>query len=105
MMSEIDPISRLEARLNDFDPMVRAEALARLIGFAQKGVIIPGELPSAVNMHCHTFYSFNAAGLSPASVAWTAWSLGIEFMGIVDFDVLDGVEEFLAACTALGVKG
>ncbi|MFC1500455.1 hypothetical protein ACFL6T_05510 [Candidatus Zixiibacteriota bacterium] len=105
MMIESDPISRLEARLNDFNPVVRAEALARLIDHARDGLIMPGELPPSANMHCHTFYSYNAAGLSPSSVAWTAWTLGIDYMGIVDFDVLDGVEEFLAACEILGVKG
>ena len=43
------------------------------------------------NMHCHTFYSFNAYGHSPTSLAWLAKKLGLKLIGMVDFDVLDGV--------------
>ena len=49
-------------------------------------------------MHCHTFFSFNAYGYSPASLAWLAKKHGFAAVGIVDFDVLDAVDEFLAAC-------
>ena len=56
-------------------------------------------------MHCHTFFSFNAYGHSPTSLAWLAKRRGFKLMGIVDFDVLDGVDEFLDACDLLGVRG
>jgi hypothetical protein len=56
-------------------------------------------------MHCHTFFSFNGYGHSPTSLAWMAKKRGIKLMGIVDFDVLDGVDEFLAACDLVGVRG
>lgn len=56
-------------------------------------------------MHCHTFFSFNACGHSPTSLAWLAKRRGFKLMGIVDFDVLDGVDEFLSACETLGVRG
>lgn len=56
-------------------------------------------------MHCHTFFSFNAYGHSPSSLAWLARKRGFAALGIVDFDVLDGVDEFLAACELLGVRG
>ena len=58
-----------------------------------------------VNMHCHTFFSFNAYGHSPTSLAWLAKKTGFRAIGIVDFDVLDGVEEFLGACEVAGVRG
>jgi len=58
-----------------------------------------------VNMHCHTFFSFNAYGHSPSSLAWLARRRGFKLMGIVDFDVLDGVDEFLDACEAIEVRG
>lgn len=58
-----------------------------------------------VNMHCHTFFSYNAYGHSPASLAWLAKKRGFAAIGIVDFDVLDGVDEFLSACELLGVRG
>ena len=57
------------------------------------------------NMHCHTFFSFNAYNYSPASLAWLAKRRGFGLMGIVDFDVLDGVDEFLDACETVGVRG
>ena len=41
------------------------------------------------NMHCHTFYSFNAYGHSPTSLAWLAKRHGFALIGMVDFDVLD----------------
>jgi len=57
------------------------------------------------NMHCHTFFSFNGYGYSPTALAWLAKRQGIKLLGIVDFDVLDGVDEFLHACDLVGVRG
>jgi hypothetical protein len=56
-------------------------------------------------MHCHTFFSFNAYGHSPSSLVWLARRRGFRLIGIVDFDVLDGVEEFLDACVVAEVRG
>jgi hypothetical protein len=66
------------------------------------------ELPppvEAVNMHCHTFFSFNGYGYSPSALAWLGRKRGLAAMGIVDFDVLDGVDEFLDACELVGLRG
>jgi hypothetical protein len=98
-------IAELEAKLNDFDPAIRAGALAELMALVRRGEI---ELPpetGLVNMHCHTFFSFNAYGHSPTSLAWLGRRRGFRAMGIVDFDVLDGVDEFLAACEIVGLRG
>ena len=59
----------------------------------------------AVNMHCHTFFSYNAYGHSPSSLAWLAKKNGYAAIGIVDFDVLDAVDEFLDACELLRRAG
>ncbi len=56
-------------------------------------------------MHCHSFYSFNGYGCSPTALAWQGKRLGLDVMGIVDFDVLDGVDEFLDACDRVRLKG
>jgi hypothetical protein len=93
--------TQLEAQLNDFQPGVRAAALAELLR-RQPDAPKPAEV---ANMHCHTFFSFNAYGHSPTSLAWLGRSRGYALMGIVDFDVLDGVDEFLAACDLTGVRG
>jgi len=97
-------IAALEAQLNDFDTTVRAAALAQLIALADEG-LIPLQPPSEVaNMHCHTFFSFNAYGYSPTALAWLAKRRGFKLMGSVEFDVLDSVDEFLDACRMAGVR-
>jgi len=80
-------------------------ALAELAALADAGQIETAAEQPAVNMHCHTFFSFNAYGYSPAGLAWLAKKRGWQAAGIVDFDVLDAVEEFLDACEIAGVRG
>jgi hypothetical protein len=89
----------LEAQLNDFRDPRRAAALDALL--ARYPDAPP--LHDVANMHCHTFFSYNAYGHSPTSLAWLARQHGYKWMGIVDFDVLDGVDEWLAACDRTGV--
>jgi len=108
-------VDNLEAKLNDFAPDVRAQALAELVALARQGAVSPPFIPpqcwggkrggDVVNMHCHTFFSFNAYGHSPTSLAWLARRRGFRLMGIVDFDVLGGVDEFLDACELVEVRG
>jgi hypothetical protein len=98
-----EQVASLEAKLNDFDRQVRATALNEL---QSQGNAIPLEPESNVaNMHCHTFFSFNAYGHSPTSLAWLAKRRGFRLIGMVDFDVLDAVDEFLNACEQVGVRG
>ncbi len=97
-------VKRLEASLNDFDPAMRAQSLAALMAGVRAGEIeVAAERPVA-NMHCHTFFSFNAYGYSPTGLAWLAKRSGYRLIGIVDFDVLDAVDEFLDACDTVGVR-
>ena len=83
----------LKKQLNSFDPAVRAAALD---GFRKAN--------NAFNMHCHSFFSYNGYGYSPSMLAALAKELNWRGVMLVDFDVLDGVDEFLAAAAALGVK-
>jgi hypothetical protein len=101
-------IEQLEGQLSDFDPGVRSKALGELVGVVETGSA--GEASyapevEAVNMHCHTFFSFNGYGYSPTYLAWLGRKSGFQAVGIVDFDVLDGVDEFLHACDAVGLRG
>jgi hypothetical protein len=98
-------ISQLDSRLSDFNASIRSSALDGLTS-------APGQLASrpiipsrTVNMHCHSFYSFNGYGCSPTALAWQGKLLGLDVMGIVDTDVLDGVDEFLDACDRVCLKG
>ncbi len=97
-------ITALEHQLNDFDLTTRMAALARLVELAARGEVPLAEEADVVNMHCHTFFSFNAYGYSPAALVWLAKKRGFRAIGIVDFDVLDGADEFLQACDLAGVR-
>ena len=97
-------IDELEGRLDSFDGGQRTDALRRLWALVQAGEIALSAASSAVNLHCHTFFSYNAYGYSPSRYAWLARRAGLAVGGIVDFDVLDGLEEFLGAGQFLGLK-
>ncbi len=98
-------IAALEAQLNHFDRDTRWAALVELQGLAERGKVPVAPAAEVANMHCHTFFSYNAYGYSPAGLAWLAKTRGYKLMGIVDFDVLDAVDEFLNACELVGVRG
>jgi hypothetical protein len=93
-----DTVADLVLMLGSFDRHERREALEKLA----PGVACDPK--PIVNLHCHTFYSYNGYGYSPSRFAWEACKKGLEVAAIVDFDVLDGVGEFLSACRLLGIK-
>lgn len=97
-------IEQLERQLDDFDPARRAEALKLLWREAQLDEIALPTPDGAVNVHAHTFFSYNAYGYSPSKFAWLARKTGLAAAGIVDFDVLDGLEEFIAAGRLIGLR-
>lgn len=94
-----------ETHLNDYDLAVRTEALAQLAAQAREGRIALPVPREVANMHAHTFFSYNAYGYSPSALAWMGKTEGIKLMGIVDFDVLDGVDEWYRACEMVGLRG
>jgi len=97
-------IKELEQKLDSFNSDERKEALLKLCEKVEAGEIILPEPGSNVNLHCHTFFSYNCYGYSPGKFAWLARKKGLAVAGIVDFDVLDGLEEFLGAAKLLGLK-
>ena len=97
-------VGMLEDMLNSFDPKRREEAFLLLCSMAKKGEIPISPPRSAVNLHFHTFFSFNAYGYSPSRIAWEAWKQGLLVAGIVDFDCLDGLEEFLRCSRLTGER-
>jgi hypothetical protein len=94
-----------EGRLSSFDAGERRAALEALAGAAHAGEIALPPARDQVNLHAHTFYSYNAYGYSPSAFAWMARTEGLSAAGIVDFDVLDGVDEFLGAARRLDLRG
>jgi len=98
-------IEQLEKGLDSFDPTGRRESLLALMSLVDAGSLALPEAEDIANLHCHSFFSYNGYGYSPSHLAWLGRKHGIKFMGIVDFDILDGVDEFLAACEITGVRG
>jgi hypothetical protein len=94
----------LEQQLGSFDEQERRDALERLHEMLVTSQVSAVPEFEAVNLHCHTFFSFNAYGYSPSAYAWEAKKRGLYAAGTVDFDVLDGVNEFLDATELLGVR-
>ena len=94
----------LERQLDSFDPTARRQALADLCALVAAGKITLPTPGSDVNLHAHTFFSYNAYGYSPSKYAWLARKAGLAAAGIVDFDVLDALEEFLEAGRLVGLK-
>ena len=96
---------KLEKQLDSFEADERKEALSELWAMARAGKIELPENNTDVNLHLHTFYSYNACGYSPSRIAWKARKRGLAVTGIVDFDVFDGLDEFLEASKLIGLKG
>jgi len=98
-------IEELEQQLDSFDPAQRKSALLALLEKVKAGEIVFCETGKFVNLHCHTFFSYNTYGYSPTKFAWLARKAGLAVVGTTDFDVLDALDEFREACRLLGIKG
>jgi hypothetical protein len=97
-------VEELKRKLDSFDAVEREQALSALIEKVQAGEIALPQAGAVVNLHCHTFCSYNSYGYSPSKFAWLARKEGLAVAGVVDFDVLDALEEFLAAGRRLNLK-
>jgi hypothetical protein len=97
-------LHQLETELDSFSADSRRGALDELAARASRGEIdLPPAGPDA-NLHMHSFFSYNADGHSPSRIAWEARKAGLFAAGVVEFDVLDGLDEFLAAGDVLGIR-
>ncbi len=98
-------IEELEGGMSSFDTTERRKSFEDALAEAKTGGISMMETGEAVNLHCHSFYSYNPADHSPTLLAWLARKAGLYAVGIVDFDVVDGVDEFLDAAATVGIRG
>ena len=94
----------MEKQLDSLDPAQRRAALLTLLQRSRAGGSALPEPGTDVNLHAHTFFSYNAYGYSPSKFAWLARKAGLAVAGVVDFDVLDALEEFLEAGQLAGLK-
>ncbi len=88
-------VEKIENQLDDFHYEARKNAFLELKAWAERGEISFPEPSPQVNLHFHTFFSFNAYGYSPLHIIWCSRIAGLAMAGSVDFDVLDAMEEFL----------
>ena len=93
-------LENLTPELNNFDPEVRQKALLAFADLPKPPLMVPPH----VNMHCHTFYSYNGYDSSPSMIAAKAVDAGWSAAATCDFDVLDAIDEFLAASDLLGLR-
>jgi hypothetical protein len=62
----------LEQRMNVFNPKIRRGALLEAAPADRTS-----RASSNVNMHQHSFFSYNALGWSPSRIAWEARKAGL----------------------------
>ena len=86
-------IEQLEQNLSSFDSKERRAALVQL----QNLPSFNNKEQQNVNMHFHSFNSYNAEFWSPVRIAWESKKNALFASGIIDFDVLSGLEEFFEA--------
>ncbi|MFC1461296.1 hypothetical protein ACFLQR_02110 [Verrucomicrobiota bacterium] len=93
-------------QLDSFIRERRLDALERLASQRARDECAPcsGDGNEQVNMHVHSFFSYNTEGYSPCHIAWESREAGLYAAGLCDFDVLDGLEEFIKAGLVLGLR-
>lgn len=97
-------IEKLEKQLDSLDPVEREKALKELAALAESGEIKFDRESTDVNMHFHTFFSYNGQWYSPSKIAWLSKKRGLAAAGKIDFDVLDGLDEFYQAADMLNLR-
>ncbi len=91
-------------RLNSVIAEERHAAVLELAALKEQGRWSPPPTRPWMNLHAHTFHSFNSNGWSPSRLAYEALATGLEILGTVDFDVLDAAPEILEAGEVLGLR-
>jgi hypothetical protein len=82
----------------------RLETIDRIAFLRDSGQWSSSPTRPWMNLHAHTFYSFNSEGWSPSRLVFEAYRIGLEVVGSVDFDVLDAMEEMLEAGDRMNIK-
>jgi hypothetical protein len=103
-MAPARPEADAVAELNHPDLHGRLRALHELKHLGATDQITIEAPRPWVNMLCRTWHSYNARGFSPCRLAWELFRHGVSVGGMVDAEVLDGLDEGLAASDALLYK-
>lgn len=94
----------IERKLLSFDYKEREQALYILKEKIKKGEIEKLSNPPYLNLHIHSFHSFNYKNWSPSRIVFEGWRQNLEYTGIVDFDTLIAIEETLFAGKLLDIN-
>ena len=95
---------QLETELDASEADIRYNTLQELAELCRTRKLKLEPESQAHNLHCHTFCSYNGYGYSPGRIAFLAKKSGWFAAGIVDFDVLDAVDEFRQAAELLNIR-
>ncbi len=94
----------IEKKLLSFDYKERKETLHNLKEAIEKGRIKKVSQKPYLNLHIHSFHSFNYKNWSPSRIVFEGWRYNLQYTGVVDFDTLIAIEETLLAGEILNVK-
>ncbi|OQA86738.1 MAG: hypothetical protein BWY31_01139 [Lentisphaerae bacterium ADurb.Bin242] len=103
-MNAKELLASLQEKLVCYDENTRKEALLQ---FKEEFASTPEAAAPEIqdnNMHCHTSFSFNGYGFSPSYIACWAKAERLFAVGKIEFDVLDGADEFLEASRLLSLR-
>jgi len=96
---------KLLQNLSSFDPTIREKSLLELSALIKAGSIKKSYHPTPwLNLHLHTFHSFNYKNWSPCRIVFEGWYRDLKYTGTVDFDTLAGLNETLMAGQVLNTK-
>jgi len=85
-------IDEIKKSLDSFDREERESAVRELAEAKNSGEWEPKPVKDWMNLHGHTFHSYNSEGWSPSRLVAEAVQASLEIVGSVDFDVLDAME-------------
>ena len=94
-MENKNGILELEKNLNSFNLKEREVSLHSLRLMLGEGKVEFSPEKKEVNLHCHTFFSYNGYGYSPSYIAWWAKKYGLFATATVDFDDI-GIELYIS---------
>ena len=103
-MNAKELLASLQEKLVCYDANTRKQALLQ---FKKEFASTPEAAAPEIhdnNMHCHTSFSFNGYGYSPSYIACWAKTERLFAVGKIEFDVLDGADEFLEASRLLSLR-
>jgi len=94
----------IEEKLLSFNFEERKEALYDLKKTIKRGEIEKVSHKPYLNLHIHSFHSFNYKNWSPSRIVFEGWRYNLQYTGVVDFDTLVAIEETLLAGEILNMN-